>query len=268
MITTGMVWDREPRREWVEKLEEITPRSDCLSWLMLCWEPGDPWEPVGRWVIWQMRSKALIANRYDLLAELEGPHPRSTGHYCGAGWCLCDLKANRYVGGPPLQYIDRLTWELYQRTGCYGTRYWVVQGDRGGHRYAFDFAESTLSERMGGPTRPPSAGDLPYAEPDARTWALIAAQDKLRQYNLLTDFLYRSPEIFDAEERAQAETAAAALWTWLEAQMGAVVDEHWGALRASLADAPRLPDAKARIAAQGDLDTAREQFIANVAGTR
>src|SRR5687768_14939867 len=109
---------------WRQDLAQVSPPLDQLSYLHLRWEPGDPWNPVNRWVIWQLLPIERTNPEY--LKELNGPHPRSTGLY--------DEIAERWVGGT-CKLIDLGTYELFRETGRYGRRWWVVQGSKGGHRY-------------------------------------------------------------------------------------------------------------------------------------
>lgn len=223
---------------WYQAVQEIAPPNESLTWLHLAWEPGDPWEPVERWCIWQMRPRRLI--RLDALMELQGPNPRSTGHYCAPGHCLCDVKYGAWRGGAAT-VIDRMQWELYQQTGCYGTRWWIVQGHTGGTLRRFTTIQSKLSRIAGGPTDPPLPGELCYAPVDNRVLRQIAERDRMRNYGLMTDFLLRSPEQLDADEKEGAKAAKRALRDWIGTQVREVVSEGGKALMRQLAGvSPRI----------------------------
>lgn len=222
-VTVDFEHVRPPEPAWQAALDAIAPPADCLTSLYLAWEPGDVWQPVQRWIIWQVRPVALV--RPDVLAELRGPHPRSAGFY--------HPRRRRWVGGPA-GLVDRRQWELFHATGGFCTRWWTVQGDRGGHRYRLDATEARVAQMHGHAGDTPAAGDLPYAAPDGRTWALIAERDAMRRHALLTDFAARSPEQLDAEDQQAIQYAQDELWRWLSQQLGATLDAHGAALRDSL----------------------------------
>ena len=233
-ISQRITYDRTPDPAWVEALAALSPPSEQHSYLHLAWEPGDAWEPVERWVIWQIRPPALIDP--DERALLAGPSPRSTGHYCGGPpHCLCPMPAGRWVGGPESQPFDRRTWELFRETGGKATRYWVVQGTTGGHLRRFTRVQTKLMKLQGLPAEPPDPGALDYAEPDARTWAALAERDRMRIYWLMTDFLARSREQLDAEERAGMLEGQRRLFQWLRTQTRDVIETGGSAWQKDLA---------------------------------
>ena len=39
---------------WQDQLSRIAPKSIRYDWLKIVWEPGDEWEPIGRWFIYTM----------------------------------------------------------------------------------------------------------------------------------------------------------------------------------------------------------------------
>jgi hypothetical protein len=235
---TTYVGARPVPEGWQERLESIVPRSDHRSWLWIRWESGDPWSPVSRWVIWQIRP--LTITRPEIVRELQGPHPRSTGHYCGSADfvgkidCLCRRKENRWVGGAA-RLIDRGTWEVYQETGGYGTRWWAVQGPPGGHRYRLDAWESKISRVRGGPNDTPAIGDLPYLDFDERVVEKIIPYDNVRQWKHIMDYAHKHPEKLDEIERQGVIEAQAEMWKWLESQvsrtMGELTNRQVNALR-------------------------------------
>lgn len=223
---------------WQAELQKYFPKNDQVSWLHLRWEPGDVWEPVQRWVIWHMRAPRLIANREDLLAELRGPHPRSQGHACFPGQCPCALKANRWVDGT-VGLIDRATWELFQETGHYGTRWWVIQGNQGGHRYRLDAIERKIARIKTGKSDTPAPGDLPYADYDGRVLAKVLEADRLKLWKGLLDFTRRNHDQMDEEMRDLEQEANRLIWNWLDGQVDSAVEQIGRAGRHALADGSR-----------------------------
>ena len=100
-----IVFRREPPvsvsalTEWQRQLEQAVPVTDRLSRLVIRWEPGDAWQPIQRFFLWQCVDPKHHEIEPWILAELRGPAPRSTGHACFEGYCLCDLKRRRWVEG-------------------------------------------------------------------------------------------------------------------------------------------------------------------------
>ncbi len=244
--------------QWERDLWRIAPPSQFVSYLKLVWESGDAWEPVERWMIYQMRAPRLIRpnDRVQLLHQLNGPSPRAVGHYCAAGWCKCRMKLNawrccanrgslRCKQDRHARGIDYMQWKLYQETGHFGKRWWCIQGDQGGHRHALDTIESRVARIMtrGKVSDTPAPGDLPYADFDSRTFVKVAALDKVRMWKGVTDYVYRNHASMDAAERDEGEAAQTALWSWLESQVNQTVQKIGRAGVQALRDAaPRVLD--------------------------
>lgn len=208
---------RAPNPAWVEMCERLAPPGLAVSWLKMVWEAGDPWQPIGRWTIWQMFPVGKVpTSKAD---GLRGPSPRSTGHACFDGYCQCLTKRRRWVDGPESAAgISLTTWKLFQETGCYGERYWVCQGTKGGHRSSYDAMESMTAQAMGLPEQPPEMGDLPYADPDRRTWDAIAQRDQVLQWEMETGLGALHPDRASKQIRDASERAAEKLARWLDAQ--------------------------------------------------
>lgn len=227
----GRVYTRAPDPAWVRDLRAYSPKSDAHTWLYLAWEPGDWWDPVERWVLYQVRPPALVPP--PVLRELRGPHPRSTGHLCGPGTgCGHARRQYTWVGGT-CGLVDRSEWRLYRETGGWARPWWVVQGDSRGHLRYFTEAQSALAELADLPPRPPVLGSLPYAAPDARTWATLRAYDVLRARGRL---LERTVDDLAREDRDDAVRVRRALLDVLALQSAGAVDAGGRGFHRELAD--------------------------------
>lgn len=212
---------RETIARWQAALDELFPPCDRLSRLLIRWEPGDAWQPIQRFIIWQAEDVSQLAIPPLIKAALNGPHPRSTGHYCSSGidphtnapWCMCAIKRNGWKGGAN-PFLDRATWELYRETGYFGRRWWTIQGEKGGHRFLWgpNEYESKLSQMAGGPAQTPAPGDLGFAPFDQRVLERLAPLDKVRAWSMMLDYADRNADQLDAEEDAEALAIRAALW--------------------------------------------------------
>jgi hypothetical protein len=227
----------------LEAIEAICPPHTGMSWFKVLWEPGDSWQPIGRWIVWHMRPPGNVPRTHR--TGLDGPHPRSTGHWCAAGWCACALKANAWHGAPASAYgIDRLTWELHQQTGCFGQRWWVVQGTNGGHRFKLDGLEAKLLKLHTGISDTPAAGDLPFAPLDARVLAHLRHADRVRLWKGAIAYAERPDTVLNATEQGAVEESRIALVRWMENQTDMLVDEQRSRLKRIIADVPRIPGFK------------------------
>lgn len=211
------VWDRDVPSAWTEQLYTHLPRTGPVV-LMLAWEPGDPWRPIERWMLYETWSRWWVAEHDpDRLAELEGPNPRvDMDHYCAAGWCQCAMKKNKLVtreGGYSTVKIDYWQWRFYQQHGRSPLRYWTIQGTEGGHRFALTPYESRIWQQTKGISDTPAPGDLPYADFDARVLRDVVAYEPMRRK--LLELWWRNKQtamqaVIDAEEavRVQQRTQA------------------------------------------------------------
>lgn len=201
-------------------LEGIVPRSDSVSWLYSRWESGDRWRPVGRYFLWQVLPLAQTSP--DQWSALKGPHPRSSGHYCGgAGYCptilihgketlMCGDPKRRWVAGPEAAWkVSRQQYEIYQEIGRYAEPWWVVQGTNGGHRKAlFEWEQQLLWHTTNGAlSRVPVAGELPYAPVDARVLTQIAKYDLLREWETRYTKQFKDRDANDMDVIEQRERA-------------------------------------------------------------
>lgn len=158
---------------WNAELERLCPRQDRSSYLRMVWVPGDRWEPVQRWMVYEFEPKAVnpTALYWDLV---DASDPRERNYYDRV-----DKKFKRKTGMKG-SWLARLPYKLYRETGDLARPFWVVQGTKGGHLRHYGPLHQRVATDAGLPPEPPPPGSLCYAEPDSRTWAGIAAQDRLR----------------------------------------------------------------------------------------
>lgn len=195
-------------------LDRLFPPNEHVSHLRFVWEPGEEWDELGRWYVYQMVPAVGIP--LIMLPWLEGPDPRQFVRYD---------KVRRqvyYLKGAPL--ISRRQWQLYRETGFLAMPYWIVQGERGGHKLQFSKVERVIAKVKGRRETPPPPGSLSYAPIDERVITKLAQMDAMRTYNLLLDFAMRNPDMLDAEEERGANEAKDRLWSWMEDQVGGIVD--------------------------------------------
>ena len=258
--------DAETIRRWQAELDHAVGYRPQLSRLVLRWEPGDPWEPLGRYVLWQGVDPKYATAEPWLVKAGRGPSPRSTGHWCDDGYCGCLTKKHRWVQGAT-RVLDAAAWRLYRETGLIGTRWWVVQGSQGGHRFQLDRELDALEMKLrvlrGLPPDTPSVGQLPYAPFDQRVLDAIQRYRRAAICFKALEHVERTGKQMDAEEQQQAEAAAEALWQWTGAQAEELWHQGGELLPRYMEDTfGRVPVHKqAEIRAANDPDRIHEQFI-------
>lgn len=217
--------DRTPPPEWQDRLTRLFPVSDTITGLYLRWEKGNPWEPINRWMVDQIYPIHAIDEQ--IRKELLGDSPRTHGHYCAEGWCLCPQKYDGWRGGR-VSCIDQQQWEAYRITGCYHVRYWAIQGANGGHKYRLNTQEAKIAHIKTGRNSTPALGDLPYAEFSEQTLDKLVERDRVRMYANVAAWGSDSEtrgKVLDEEDRAGVLEANELLWNWLESQVKQTVDE-------------------------------------------
>lgn len=200
---------------WIEQIGIIAPPHENNSWLKIVWVAGDWWEPVHRWGIYQMTPYHSAPDF--LRGDLLGPNPRERGYY--------DTVLGHFMPDPACN-VDRIQWELYRETRCYSKLIYCVQGRKGGHKRRFTKVESQEAMMLGASSQPPAIGDLPFAQPDQRTWARLAELDTFRSYNMMLDVLARSPEVLEREEQEIATRMRDAVRKHIGAQIEEVLEPH------------------------------------------
>lgn len=180
--SSGFAHSREVPAEWDEAIRAVSPITEEVGWLKLWWEPGDPWVPGQRFMLYEMIHEKWIDD--DVWVELRGPHPRSEGHMCSEKvphqfQCLCKRKFEDWRGGP-CDLITLTQWQLYREVPGYFARpFWVLQGTTGGHKAEFSEQEKALCRYAELPEDPPRIGDLPFAPFDQRVLKQIMRHNRL-----------------------------------------------------------------------------------------
>ncbi len=258
------LWDNPAPPAWQDALWRVTPRGDTLSDFRIVWEPGEPQVPIQRYVLWQMRPRLntwkMIQRGDPRVLGLTQEPPRRNARWDAHGQCY-----RKWGGG--LAMTDRLTYDLYQQTGQYGQRWWVIQGEHGGHRYELTGTEKKLLA-MRTARRDvdiPLAGDLPYAPFDERVLRHLRQLESVARWQKVCYYADANERRLDAEEQKEAEGARAALSDWLDAQFGAVFSEYLPVYRAAFREMPRpiaTKDDRQRPASAEDHARWREDFVA------
>jgi hypothetical protein len=191
-ITVDFVHDQVPPAEWLAQLRDVSPESTAHGFLDLVWESGDPWAAGQRWALYEYILPEFAD--IDILAELRGPHPRSSGHICTSvplsAWatkppasyrpCLCREKTEAWRKGPA--YLITLTqYRIFHRTGYVARPFWYIQGAKGGHKAFFTQEEERMMLEAGLPSDPPGVGELAYAPFDQRVLRQIVRHNRLQQ---------------------------------------------------------------------------------------
>jgi hypothetical protein len=176
--------DWEPRPEWQAMLDAIAPPATRVPWLKLVWLAGEVYEPIQRWAIYEMiPNLGLLGPKRPgekreetILGEfMDHPPPRWRGKW---------VEDPDVAGGKRWQsesLVSRLQYELFQQTRCAPSLLWIVQGANGGHLYTLPPHANAVWEREAGQSWP-APGDLPYAEPDVRTFTALLERDRLRRW--------------------------------------------------------------------------------------
>ena len=254
-------------RRWQPELDMLAPETERgHSSLLLKWEPGEDWAPVGRWVIWETMRPEQAPNM-GIREDLNGPHPRTFGFY--------DSIKRKFIRTRH-STVTRAQWEYHRETGLYGRTVWVVQGRKGGHKRFWSDVEQNVAmmtyqqewQALGigaDALQPPAVGELCYAEPDYRTIKALRALDMVERYGDLLHMLAMKNERdglnmkLGLRQKAVAREMARQLWTWMDDQIDETLDNI---TRAQAQEGWDYADPNAAVP---DYDKGYEEFIENTA---
>ena len=174
-----MFWHtREPNPEWDTALQKLATREDRATWLHLVWEPGEPYDPVQRWEIYELLPPHIVNPTW--LEEFKRPPPRMDGQW---------IDDDEVVGGKRWEsasLVSRMQYDLWTQYHRWPQRLWVVQGEGGGHLRRLTRHQEASFELHNPGMLWPAPGELAYADPDERTWDALRLRERLmyREYQL------------------------------------------------------------------------------------
>lgn len=211
---------------WQLELDAHFPRGGDVSWLEIRWLPGERWDPVQRWGIYEASpGTTLPAWKREYLADFE----RS------------DLEQQFERGRVVREYFA---------TGVLLEPFWIIQGEKGGTPYRISEADRKMLELAGLSGEPPLPGDLPYAPFDNTVLQAVLAWDRLRKgYDTLE-------QAHHLERRRKEQEFRKQIWEWSNNLVGNELAPHArnisndGSL--PVLDYDPIPD----------LDPVRERYIA------
>lgn len=217
------LFQRAVPEDWEKQLAEFSPPTSRFKWLKTIWEAGYPWEPVERFMIYEMVPSHGVAE--EILEQLQDPHPPSMhGNYF-------DTVKDEFILNPDCLITER-AWHMYRETGCWGRPYWVIQGDKGGHKRWFTRVEKMYLRLAGLPPAPPAPGDLPFAEPSDLVMKKLQQHDLLRGIHNSQRFAAgAAQDAWKAMEAEQEREFRKKLVEWLHDQVDASAGEIISALR-------------------------------------
>lgn len=230
---------RLPDPFWQDDLESVIPRSDRVNWLKIVWQPGMTYEPVQRWELYEM-IPVLDHLPPEFLEDLRGLSPR---HPDNGQWVV-DARVEGGQRWASHSVVSLTQWNLFQETGCYAQRFWIIQGPHGGHPLRYTDAE--LNFRLSiGLSDAPLPGDLPYAEYSHRVALKAAACDKLRRWKHALRWDQRAIRKTEAglyvrnDRLAEERKWSEAMLAWMNEEIEGVVSDLPRGIAAKLVgDAP------------------------------
>lgn len=222
-FTRAMPVDDLTFHQWRKRLRMVSPHHDQVSFLHLVYEPGWPWEPVGRFMLFECLPSDFVDPEF--LRDLQGDDPAT-------------LTTHDAITGEITQktLVTAMQWQIYRETGRYARPFWVIQGEGGGHKVFLSDVEKKLLQMAGYPDSFPSPGELPYAPFDNRVLDQVTRHDKLRRAD---GNVKRMARMSATGSALHAKALRREIVGWLTAQMDDAAKSLIHTLDAE--DAPRDP---------------------------
>ncbi len=171
-MSESFVLKRDIPAEWVRELEQYAPPQDRFAHLTLWWEPGSPAKPIQRWLVCECTPEQFVQDKVRALLA----RPPCQCSYQPEGHLTLCLGCQR-----PRSVFRQFALQYLREKGCLPEAFWIIQGDKGGHKLDFLPHEQEISQWLYGRTEPPEPGSLPYAPFDQRVIRALRAQDWLNQ---------------------------------------------------------------------------------------
>lgn len=262
------LYEREPDPKWQADLNRIAPPGDRVNWLKIHWFPGEPYEPIQRWAVWEIVVNPLQHVKTpdeaqfvkDVLADLNGPDPKTDGRW----FYDEDLGQDRWFSNSNVSQVQQ---KIYHEIGG-GQKIphltWIIQGSNGGHLWKLGPADrAVLAEFRADADQvdTPLPGDLPYADYDERVSSRLAERDRLRRWKqgLGWDdrgYTKTAAGLYVRQDRHEAEKQyRLGLMKWLDAQ---IEDAFQDVSRSSL---PGPSDFQGSKPKRVDLDELEREFV-------
>jgi hypothetical protein len=226
--------ERTPIKAWTDQLAAFAPQQDHMPWLKLVWFPGEDYEPVQRWAIYEMFP--MLDLLWDTTREdLEGESPRKRGEW---------VSDDSVPGGKRWKSESTVSlqqWELFRETNCYPTLFWIIQGEHGGHKWMLTQQEQQFLQAAGiHPHDTPAPGDLPYAPFDQRVMKQLHRYNDLkgRDHEMyLQEKKYgkqAAVQIVDGQRDRQKRDFKMELQKFLRLQVQQTLEENWDVVRRAI----------------------------------
>jgi len=242
---------KDPDPAWQENLERLAPQGENVNWLKIHWFAGWDYEPVQRWRIFEMIHVREVDGKlnvpYEMLEDLKGLSPRhpDNGKWLREGFQVLDEESDGFDRWCSWSSVDFDQWTLFQETGCFPVPVWIIQGDKGGHRWRLSSSELGILKESGiEEPELPFPGELPYSDYNQLTFTKLAEFDRLRKWRMNTEWDSRlGPNhagLWVRQERQEMEKDYnRALLKHLEDQMEAAVGDLPRSYLPGTADMPR-----------------------------
>jgi hypothetical protein len=202
----------QPPPEWEAALREFSPKTRVHSFLIFYWyrlhhtwvlydgvplELIDPDQPI---------APGLMGR--ELLLLLEGPPPREAPSFAKQPW------------------VSDAQHEMARIYGVYARPYWVLQGERGGHQYAYSPEQQHFLIQIGRDMSPPKIGTLAPCPFDNRAIVQLQRLNRLYQLNRDVGRLRQSgsSDAADVQQALVEREIRELSMRMLEQQMGEIGD--------------------------------------------
>lgn len=243
-MASSFEWTRAVPPAWADDLAMLSPGENVSS-LHLSWLAGWPYEPVQRWVVYEVLPVSQVGkiieqehrlNLHDTMIQnlwnaVKGPDPRTVGKWIPAKVA----GGKRWVSN---SLVSRNQWDLHKQTGGLPFLSWIIEGDQGGH--AWQFGPFEMGFLIAAGVEPPVAqelaeawpnpGDQPYAPYDARVFRALAERDLLRKWRESLAWEDRANRteaglVLQGEAAHRREDMMRRVMTWLDNQIGEAVSD-------------------------------------------